>query len=324
MRGFARRAYIALRQPGQFALAHCAGGNGGLTARLPTTGIMRALCVLAFLTGTAASAQQPNPVEMRPDIAYGPLPAEQADFYLPETPKTRRPAVVVIHGGGWVSGSRHGSDYFSGLLAARGVVVMNIDYRLADKTLPDTRWPAQLVDAQLAVRFLRAHAADYAIDPTRLGAVGDSAGAQLAVFLGELPTITPGDEAGLYPNQRPNVKAVVDQFGPMDLPGMGVYGIGSIEAMFGSTTPPPANLLTASPIPSVTNRAAPVYIIHAQGDRVAPFDGSRQLADALKAHHVPVELVPYDGDHAYGGQTPEQITKLQADAITWLVARLQH
>ena len=298
MRGFARRAYIALRHPRQFALA------------------------VAVLAGTAAAAQ-PIPVQVQPDVAYGPLPAEQADLYLPETPKTRRPAVVVIHGGGWVSGSRHASDYFSSLLAARGVVVLNIDYRLADKALPDTRWPAQLVDAQLAVRFLRAHAADYAIDPARLGAAGDSSGAQLAVFLGVLPGITPGDQATLYPNQRPNVKAVVDQFGPMDLPGMGQYGIGSIEAMFGSTTPPPTTLLTASPIPAVTARAAPVYIIHGQGDRVAPFDGSRQLVDALKAHHVPVELVSYDGDHAYTGQTPEQIGKLQSDAITWLVARLQ-
>ena len=297
MRGFARRAYIVLRQPRQFALA-------------------------AALLASAA-APPPTQVEMRPDIAYGPLPAEQADLYLPDAPKTRRPAVVVIHGGGWVSGSRHGNDYLCNLLAARGVVVLNIDYRLADKALPDTRWPAQLVDAQLAVRFLRAHAAEYAVDPARIGALGDSSGAQLAVFLGELPRITAGDEAALYPNQRPDVKAVVDQFGPMDLPSMGTYGVGSVEAMFGTTTPPPADLLTASPIPTVTAHAAPVYIIHGQSDRVVPFDASRQLVDALKAHHVPVELVPYDGDHAYGGVSPEQIGKLQADAITWLVARLQ-
>ncbi len=169
------------------------------------------------------------------------------------------------------------------MLASKGVVVLNIDYRLADKAFPGTRWPAQLVDAQLAVRFLRAHAAEFGIDPARLGAVGDSSGAQLAVFLGTLPRITPGDEAGLYPNQRPDVKAVVDQFGPMDLPGMGNYGIGSIDAMFGTPTPPPADLLTASPIPTVTSRAASVYIIHGQADRVVPFDASRQLVEALKA-----------------------------------------
>ncbi len=296
MRGFARRAYIALRRTGQFGL------------------------LLGF---TAAAAAQPAAVEMRPDIAYGPLPAEQADLYLPDTPRARRAAVVVIHGGGWVSGSRHANDYFCNVLAGHGVVVLNIDYRLANKALPDTHWPAQLVDAQLAVRFLRAHAVELGIDPARLGAVGDSSGAQLAVFLGVTQTIMPGDEAALYPNQRPNVKAVVDQFGPMDLPGMGTFGIGSIEAMFGTATPPPDALLSASPIPMVTAHAAPVYIIHGQGDRVAPFDASRQLVDALRAHRVPVELVPYNGDHAYTGLTPEQIGKLQSDAITWLVARLQ-
>ncbi len=266
---------------------------------------------------------QPYPVEAHPNIAYGPLPAEQGDLYLPTTPAGRRPAVIIIHGGGWVSGSRHADDYFSNVLAGMGVVVLNIDYRLADKTLPDTRWPAQLVDSQLAVRFLRAHAAEYSIDPARFGAVGDSAGAQLAVFLGELPTIVAGDEAGLYPQERPNVKAVVDQFGPMDLPSMGNYGVGSIDAMFGTPTPLPSDLLTTSPIPSVTAKTAPVYIVHGQGDQVVPFDNSRQLVDALRAHRVAVQLVPYDGDHGYQGLTPDQVGKLQWDAIQWLVTRLQ-
>ncbi len=298
MRGFARRAYIALRRPRQFGFA------------------------LALLAGTAASAQTEG-VEMRPAIAYGPLPAEQGDLYLPAMPKTRRPAVVVVHGGGWVSGSRHANDYFASVLAARGVVVLNIDYRLADKARPDTRWPAQLVDAQLAVRFLRAHAAEFGIDPARLGSVGDSSGAQLAVFLGMAKAVVPGDEAALYPGQRPDVKAVVDQFGPMDLPAMGDFGVGSIEAMFGTPTPPPADLLTASPIPSLTSRSAAVYIIHGRSDRVVPFDSSRQLMEALKARRVPVELVPYDGDHAYVGLGSPQIGKLQSDAINWLVAQLQ-
>ncbi len=299
MRGISRRAYKALRHSRQFVM-----GAMLLTAALP-------------------AAAQPYPVEARPNIAYGPLAAERGDLYLPTMPAGKRPAVILIHGGGWVSGSRHMDDYFANVLASMGVVVLNIDYRLADKAMPDTRWPAQLVDSQLAVRFLRAHAADYAIDPARFGAVGDSAGAQLAVFLGELPTIVAGDQAGLYPKERPNVKAVIDQFGPMDLPSMGNYGIGSIDAMFGTTTPLASELLTASPIPAITAKTAPVYIVHGQGDQVVPFDNSRQLVDALKAHRVAVELIPYDGDHGYQGLAPDQVGKLQYDAIQWLVARLQ-
>ena len=296
MRGIARRAYIALRPARQFGLA------------------------LALGACTVVHAQTDG-VEMRPNIAYGPLPAEQADLYLPALPKGRRPAVVVIHGGGWVSGSRHAADYLASVLASKGVVVLNIDYRLADKAVPDTHWPAQLVDAQLAVRFLRAHAAEYGIDPARMGAVGDSAGAHLAVFLGTTTTVTPGDEAGLYPGQRPDVKAVVDQFGPMDVPS--IYGIGAIEAMFGTPPPPQAEVTGLSPLPNVTAHSAAVYIIHGYGDRVVPFASSQQLADTLKAHRVAVELVPYQGDHGYTGLSAEQVGKLQADAITWLVARLE-
>ncbi len=179
-------------------------------------------------------------------------------------------------------------------------MVFNIDYRLADISRPDTRWPAQLVDAQLAVRFLRANAAEFGINPARIGAMGDSAGAQLAVFLGVLPRIVPGDMAGLYPGQKPDVMAVVDQFGPMDLPGMGLYATHSIEAMFGTPAVSGSELLTASPLPSVGAHSAPVYIVHGEADQVVPFEQSRQLADTLRAHGVAVELVPFAGRHAYG------------------------
>ena len=67
-------------------------------------------------------------------------------------------------------------------------MVFNIDYRLADPALPETRWPAQLIDAQLAVRFPKTNNAQLGIDPARVGAIGDSAGSQLAVFLGVLTT----------------------------------------------------------------------------------------------------------------------------------------
>ena len=303
MRCLDRRAYIALRTLGQLMLT--------------------VMALVAGLLAVQPAQAQPYPVQIEPNISYGPLPAEQGDLYLPAQPAAHRPAVIIIHGGGWVSGSRHAADYFANVLASMGVVVLNIDYRLADKALPDTRWPAQLVDSQLAVRFMRAHAADYSIDTNRFGAVGDSAGAQLAVFLGELPKIVPGDEAGLYPRQAPNVKAVVDQFGPMDLPSMGNYGVGSIDAMFGTPTPPPGDLLSASPIPSVTSKSAPVYIVHGESDTVVPFDNSKQLVDALRAHRVSVELIPYAGDHAYQGLTPDQVGKLQFDAIQWLVGRLK-
>ena len=284
--------------------------------------LWRQFVVAGWLVGATGAATAQD-VDRHANVAYGPLPAEQGDIYIPAQPKGRLPAVIVIHGGGWVEGTRAFDNGLSKLIASQGLVVFNIDYRLAAKDKPENRWPAQLVDAQLAVRFLRAHAEKFSVDPARIGALGDSAGAQLAVFLGVLPRIVPGDEAALYPNERPDVMAVVDQFGPMDLPGMGAASGPSIEAMFGIAAPTGAALLTASPLPSVTAHSAPVYILHGEADPIVPFQQSRQLADTLRAHDVKAELVSYAGGHEYEGVPPEDVAKLQAAAIKWLVARLQ-
>ena len=285
--------------------------------------LRRQLLALGTLLGVSAGAAAAPAMDVREGIAYGPLPMEQGDLYIPAEPRGRKPAVVVIHGGGWVEGSRSGDTGLSQLIAAQGAVAFNIDYRLADAARADTRWPAQLVDAQLAVRFLRANADAFGIDPARIGAIGDSAGAQLAVFLGVLPRTVPGDMAGLHAGEQPGVVAVVDQFGPMDLGGMGSYAGPSLLAMFGTPQVPGTTLLTASPLPSVGAHSAPVYIIHGEGDQTVPFQQSRQLADTLRAHDVATELVPYAGGHAYEGLGGDDVGRLQVNAVKWLVARLQ-
>ena len=285
--------------------------------------VLRQFAAALALLLCAGSAMAQTQVATRHNVAYGPMAGEQADLYLPSAPRGRRPAVVVIHGGGWVTGTRQFAGDFSTVLASMGVVVMNIDYRLADKADPSTRWPAQLLDAQLAVRFLRAHAAEYGIDSNHLGAVGDSAGAQLAVFLGTTPRTLPGDVARLYPRERPDVAAVVDQFGPMDLPSMGTYSAGAYEAMFGSPNPTQADLQSASPLPSITSQTAPTYIIHGRNDQVVPFTSSQRLVSALQANRVPVEFIPYSGDHGYQGIGNQEIVTLQLGAINWLVAQLR-
>ena len=262
-------------------------------------------------------------MQARLEVAYGPLPAEVGDLFLPSGPAGRKPAVVVIHGGGWTEGSRHAAEGLAQLLASLGAVVFNIDYRLADKAQPGTRWPAQLVDAQLAVRFLRIHAAEFGLDPARIGALGDSAGAQLAVFLGVLPRIVPGDQAGLYSQERPNVSAVVDQYGPMDLPGMGAYAAHAIDALFGTPSPAAGALVTTSPLLSVTANRAPVYILHGTSDSIVPFQQSRQLEKTLHAHDVAVELVPFKGGHAYDGMSEAGIAKLQLNGLQWLMEQLR-
>ena len=122
----------------------------------------------AFVATVAAwRAAQSPPFEVQQDIAYGPLERQVLDLYLPnDDGKGLRPAVVVIHGGGWRSGNKQQLRLLAERFAARGYVATAINYRLA----PQWHYPAQLDDCQRAVRWLRKQAAKWRIDPKRIGA----------------------------------------------------------------------------------------------------------------------------------------------------------
>ena len=281
-----------------------------------------AAALLLAPAGQLHAAPASHAVESQNDLAYGPLPAERGDFYRPKGATARTPVVVIIHGGGWVGGDRGPAGFFGRVLAMRGIAAFNIDYRLADAAKPDTRWPAQIVDAQLAVRWLRAHATTLGIDPAHVGAVGDSAGAQLAVLLGVLPQSVPGDESGLWADQRPNVEVVVDQFAPVDLPSLPSWINGVYPALFGTAAPAPGAVAAMSPLQSITAASAPVLIVQGETDPIVPMSQSVRLRDALAASGVRVELVRFPGGHAYGGLNPEAIQALQQRMADWLAAGL--
>ena len=260
-------------------------------------------------------------MQVRSGLSYGPLDAEKGDLYLPSTPSSHRAAIVLIHGGGWYVGSRGDYTGIAKLVASRGLVAFTIDYRLAKADQPQTHWPAQLLDAQLAVRYLRAHAAEFGLDPARIGAMGDSAGGHLAVFLGALHTIEPGDAANLDPAQSPAVAAVVDQYGPVTI-REAPSSMGSITALFGKPNPTEAQLASMSPLPYITAQSAPVYILHGLHDELVPFQDSEALAARLIASGVQTVFIPYQGGHSYEGVPTERVLKLQVAAIEWLKQQL--
>jgi acetyl esterase/lipase len=295
--------------------------------------VLRTLHVIGVAAGSllfsSCMAAEPPPVlhanlamDVRINLPYGPLPAERGDLYLPKGLSSPPPVVVVIHGGGWVTGERNSSAGLAGLLASHGVAAFNIDYRLANADSPDTRWPAQIVDAQLAVRWLRAHAGELGINTTRMGAVGDSAGAQLAVLLGVLPRIQAGDQAGLYPDQSPSVSAVADQFGPTDIPTLPPWVTGCYVPLFGTQTPTADMLASMSPLPNVTPRSAPVLIVQGDTDVVVPPEQSLRLQDILRKQSVPVDYIRFPGGHAYGGLDGKAIWALQGRVAEWLAIRV--
>ncbi|MCQ6270677.1 alpha/beta hydrolase [Pseudarthrobacter sp. R1] len=253
------------------------------------------------------------------------------DLYLPPTSKQpgSSPAVVHFHGGGWRVGGRSslGPQVDSlGLspierLVEAGFVVASADYRLSSVA----HFPAQLLDAKAAVRWLRAHAASYNVDPDRIYAWGDSAGGHLASLVGlTAGSAEFGDESAGNAGISDTVAAVAAWYPPTDLLRMGGQALpnalasaddpGSREALLLGAQPAdaPEKAAAASPLTYAGNHAPPFFLAHGTGDRFVPPAQSATLAAALEAVGTDVELLLIeDADHMWQlpGQDPSAAIK---------------
>jgi acetyl esterase/lipase len=266
--------------------------------------------------------------------------AETLDVYEPDPlPSSPVPAVVYIHGGGWVQGD---STLVAGSLVsqvaaaveAKGFVFVSIDYRLA----PRYRWPDQIEDATCAIRFLRAEASALHIDPAAIGAMGDSAGGQIVSLLG-LAGRSTGFDTGAYLNQSSAVQAVVDLYGPADLttpdwanaPLIQIYAPQAFGTTLGPGTPgtPTTDaLVKASPVTYVGPHDPPFLIVQGDQDTVVPADQSRELADRLRAAGNAPTLVMVDhAEHGLlpvtGGPITPPISQLAAQTAAFLIHHLE-
>jgi acetyl esterase/lipase len=261
------------------------------------------------------------------------------DLYLPATGSGPFPVVVWIHGGGWSGGGRFPAG-FSGPLTAAGFAVASVEYRLTSQAgqygAEPVIFPAQIHDVKGAVRWLRAHAATYNLDPTRFGCWGTSAGGHLSALLATSSGVaalegTVGGNAGF----SSAVQACADYFGPTDLlnmnpdvitpPGSGLdhdapgspeshligfddpgQGIGVLRANQANPTPPYPALMTlvtqANPITWVGPADPPFFIAHGELDATVPQKQSVKLKDALSAAGISNQywVVPNNG-HGFGG-----------------------
>jgi acetyl esterase/lipase len=262
------------------------------------------------------------------NIAYGPSFEEQLDLCRPSGISTARPGIVLIHGGAFVAGDkRYQFDDYDTLLdvcqglASQGFLVASINYRLA----PDAIWPAQVVDAQLAVRWLRAHASEIKLNPQDLCTVGLSAGAYLSVFLGVLQKIHVGDRADLLASESPGVSCVVDFYGPVDLAQLvktAPEPNQTVRDLLGYATPEsnPDLYRAASPLFLVSSQSAPTLIIHGTQDTTVPIAQSQALEQALQKQRVSVQLITYPGTHSLGGLSQQQIRVLWTHVLDFLVS----
>ncbi len=268
-------------------------------------------------------------VRFHPDVAYGPLAQEMLDLCMPMGIPTPHPGLVLIHAGGWFTGDkrdtfdRQQDDLQSTCLglASQGFLVVSINYRLT----PRSTWPAQIVDAQLAVRWLRAHADTFGLDPRHICAAGLSAGAHLAVFLGVLQTTHPGDQAGLFATESSRVSCVVDFFGPVDLIQLVKTSPDTspeVRALLGQAKPEsnPSLYRAASPLFFVSSHSAPMLIIHGTQDTDVPIAQALALQQALQQQQLPVQYISYEGGHLFGGLDEQQVRDIWGQVLAYLVA----
>ena len=241
-------------------------------------------------------------VTVQENIPYGSVNGEPLvlDVYAPaENGKETRPAVILIHGGGWTAfdkGTMHG---MGDLLARAGYVAFSVDYRLFNDKDMQNRWPAQLDDVQRAVRWVRANASKYDVDPERIGAFGHSAGAQLAALLGMEDTVDNSDAALAQYSSK--VEAVVDVSGPTDFTvdrdSDGAAFLGNF--LGASYTKEPAAWREASPVFHVSKSDAPFLIVHGTHDETVPIAQAQELYEKLKSVGVPVAFVKIEGGHTF-------------------------
>jgi acetyl esterase/lipase len=260
---------------------------------------------LVALGGVAVLAQRPggrfqvpDSIKVEKDIPYAGTkdPRQTLDLYLPKAPKGDKPLPVVvnIHGGAWKAGDKSmGAREVADLVEGGEYAGASIHYRLSGQA----KWPAQIYDCKSAIRWIRANAKTYNLDPDKIGVIGASAGGHLVAMLG----LTDGKaelegDVGPHAGLSSRVACVVDEFGPTEFLAMGSFhdaeNSPESELIGGAIQENQDQSRAASPTTYVAKGAPPFLILHGTKDPLVPFSQSEKLAAALKKAGVECYLVP--------------------------------
>lgn len=306
------------------------------SARLLATIALVAIAVSGCSLGAATSRPSPSVSQTGSpnaqetdyhDITYcNSGGGEVMDIFVPPGNGGPMPAVVHVHGGGWTSGD-NGLDPSTGVVRQmldKGIVIATINYRLA----PQYRWPAQIIDAKCAVRYLRANADKYRIDPSHIGAVGESAGAQMASLLG-IAGKDAGFDEGEYGDKSSAVQSVVDIAGPADLTAgdWPQYTANLIYAAFGAPAGYVSNeLRKGSPVTYVSAGNPPFLVIQGDKDTIVPPTQAQDFARKLQSAGVDATLVVVmNADHnlsPVGGTISPTQDQLNQDIVDFFARTL--
>ena len=254
--------------------------------------------------GQAAQPGKPANIIVERDLVYGHGNGTdlKLDLARPKNGGGPFPALICIHGGGWKQGNRADLEKTVEVLAAHGYVAATASYRLA----PQSKFPAQIEDCKAAVRWLRANASRYNINPQKIGALGFSAGGHLACLLGTTDQSAGLEGGGGNPTQSSRVQAVVSFFGPTDLTRKTWakdVEEGILLPFLGATIESNPDLYRrASPITYVTSDDPPFLFFHGTEDHLVQLAQSQALADKLHAAGVDARVVVMEGEgHGWRG-----------------------
>jgi acetyl esterase/lipase len=273
---------------------------------------MTRLFRLAFLVLGVAGAAQAQDAAFEQGIEFAKTNGESLQLNLarPKNASGRTPAILCIHGGGFRAGKREGWDARCKLLAEQGYLGVTVTYRLA----PKSQFPAAVEDVKAAVRWLRANAEKYSIDPDRIGVIGDSAGGHLAQFLGVTGGVPQFEGDGGNPTFSSRVSCVVNYYGPSDLTRSYGRSVDAAEVLplwlGGDATKEHRRHILASPLYWVTPGAAPTLILQGTEDKYVNHEQAVWMRDRLKDAEVEVELISFEGaGHGFKGADAEKAWK---------------
>jgi acetyl esterase/lipase len=270
----------------------------------------------------------PEGVTVERDIVYAragdrDLPL---DIYIPDKAVRPMPVIIWVHGGGWKGGSKSGISRPAGVLS-RGYALVSVEYRLSGEAI----WPAQIEDCKAAVRWTRANAAKYGLDPDRIGAWGSSAGGHLVAMMGVAADAEKFDTHKEYAGVSARVRAVCDWFGPTDFTQMDAHRPEGARLVHDDPDSPESRLVggpiqkepylsvcaEANPINYVTKDDPPILIMHGDMDTSVPVHQSELFYKALKKADVDATFyIVKGGGHGFRNaqnDTSEDLSNMAID-----------
>jgi pectinesterase len=245
------------------------------------------------------------------------------DLYRPARVKrTLLPTVIVMRGGGFEYGDSKGFAFIAASLAQAGFAAACIQYR----TSGVARFPAPIQDAKAAVRWVRANAATYRLDPDAIGAIGGSAGAYLATFLATTGDVADFEGAGGNARESSRIGAAVAMATAADFVDLRPYPREAryvLEVFIGKPLDRmDAARRAASPVSYVTRTSAPLLLIHSDTDPSVPYAQARLLQQRYQAAGADVELFTVSGGPHDPWNYERWFPDLMARSATFLASRL--